>query len=67
MNRGGSEMQKSDAGIIGVAIIWAGVILASTVILKGTEYFSQMLPILGGGAASSIIILGGSRPQKKTE
>jgi hypothetical protein len=60
-------MQKFEAGIIGVAIIWAAVILASAMILEGTAYFSQMLPVLGGGAASSIIILGGTRPQKKGE
>jgi hypothetical protein len=60
-------MKKSDAGILGIAIIWAAVILASAMILKGTASFSQMLPVLGGGAASSIIILGGTRPQKKEE
>ncbi len=57
-------MQKFDAGIIGVAIIWAAVLIASAAVLKGTPYFSQMLPILGGGSASSIIVLGASRPRK---
>jgi hypothetical protein len=32
-------MQKFDAGIIGVAIIWAAVILASAMILEGTSHF----------------------------
>ena len=58
-------MKSYDAGILGVAIIWAAVIFASATILKGTPYFSQMLPILGGGAASSIIVLGGARPKEK--
>jgi hypothetical protein len=58
-------MERFDSGIIGVAIIWAAVIFASAMILEGTAYFSQMLPILGGGAASNIIILGGTRPRKK--
>ncbi len=57
-------MQKFDAGIIGVAIIWAAVLAASAIVLKGTPYFSQMLPILGGGSAASIIVLGASRTQK---
>lgn len=43
---------------IGVAMIWAAVIFASAIILKGTEYFSQMLVILAGGAAGSLIVLG---------
>ena len=44
--------------IVAVAIVWAGVIIGSTVILQGTEYFSRLLPILGGGAAITIILLG---------
>ena len=58
-------MKSYDAGILGVAIIWAAVIFASAAILKGTPYFSQMLPILGGGAGSSLIVLGGARPKEK--
>jgi hypothetical protein len=58
-------MEKYNSVIIGVAIIWAAVILAAAMILQGTGYFSQMLPILGGGAASSIIVLGGARSNKK--
>jgi hypothetical protein len=58
-------MQNFDAGIIGVAIIWAAVIVASAILLEGTPYFSQMLTVLGGGAASSIIVLGGTRIKKR--
>jgi len=61
----GFGMKKYDTGILGVAIIWAAVIFASAVILKDTEYLSQMLTILGGGASSSIVILGGARPKGK--
>jgi hypothetical protein len=57
-------MEKSGAGIVGVAIIWAAVIFGSALILKDTPYFSQILTILGGGAASCLIILGGTRPEK---
>lgn len=58
-------MERSNAGIIGVAIIWGAVILTSASVLEGTSYFSRMLTILGGGAAACIIILGGTRSQKK--
>ncbi len=55
-------MDRFDAGILGVAIIWASVMLA--VVLENTPYFAQLLPILGGGAGGSIIVLGGSKPRK---
>ena len=45
-------MESSNAGILGVAVIWAAVIFASASILEGTPYLSQMLLILGGGAAA---------------
>ena len=38
------------------AIIWAAVIFASAV--AATESFTSQIPILGGGAAAHIIILG---------
>lgn len=41
---------------ISSAIVWAAIILACAVILKGTHYLSQLLPILGGGAAWNVII-----------
>ncbi|MFQ6105154.1 MAG: hypothetical protein ACE5OP_12830 [Candidatus Glassbacteria bacterium] len=52
-------MSRRGLVIVANAIIWAAVILASAVVLQGTEYFGQMLPILGGGAGGSIIVLGG--------
>ncbi len=58
-------MDRSRWTIIGIAIIWAAVIFASSVILKGSSYWGQMIPILGGGAAGSIIILGGTQRKKK--
>lgn len=47
-------------------MIWAAVIIASAIILKGTEYFSQMFVILAGGAAGSLIVLGESTTRKET-
>jgi len=46
-------------------MIWAAVIFASAIILKGTEYFSQMFVILAGGAAGSLIVLGRSATTKE--
>ena len=47
--------------VVSIAIIWAAVIVATAVVLAGTEYFSVLLPILGGGSAVTIAILGGTR------
>ena len=47
------------ACILGNAIIWAAVILGTAVVLQGTGLMTKMLPILGVGAAGSVIALGG--------
>jgi len=59
------RMRRSGCGSIGVAVIWAAVIFTSAIVLKGTEYFSQMLVILAGGAAGSLIVLGRSATTKE--
>ncbi len=55
------KMTRSAVGIIAVALIWAAVIWATSMVLDGTPYWGQMLRILGGGAAATIIVLGGTR------
>ena len=57
----GVTMNKSGWAIIAVAIIWAGVIIASAMVLEGTPYWGRMISVLGGGAAATIIVLGGTR------
>ncbi len=48
------------AGVsIGNAVIWAAVILASAMVLRGTDGFAKLLPILGGGAGGSIVVVAG--------
>ena len=42
--------------LIGTCIIWVGMIVAVTLVLSGSTYFSMILPILGGG-----VVYGGSR------
>lgn len=46
--------------VVGLAIIWAAVILTTSNVLDGTAYQSQVLRLLGGGAAGSIIVVGGA-------
>jgi hypothetical protein len=45
--------------LIGAVIVWIAIIAASTVILGGTPYFGQMLPILAGGVVWFVIIIPG--------
>ena len=54
-------MKAWNAAILGTAIIWAGVIIAVALLLAGTGYFSQLIPILGGGAAGNLIVVAGAR------
>jgi hypothetical protein len=56
-------MEKYEAGILAVAIICSAVIFASASILSDTIYFSQMLIIVGGGAASRLIMLARAGPK----
>ena len=47
------------AYLIGSVIVWVALWLASAVILQGTPYFAQMLPILGIGMVWFIILIPG--------
>jgi hypothetical protein len=52
-------LKKNRIAIIVTALIWAAVILAADISLEGTGYMGRLIPILGGGAAATIILLGG--------
>ncbi len=43
--------------MLGAAIVWAGLFIASAVVLRGTPYFGQLLPILTGGMVWFVIIV----------
>jgi hypothetical protein len=47
------------APIIAIAIIWAAVILGVSSALNGSSLERQVLTLVGGGAAGTIIVLGG--------
>jgi hypothetical protein len=51
--------------VIVVAVIWAAVIMATSMMLASAPEFSRVLTILGGGAAASIILLGGMIAQER--
>jgi hypothetical protein len=41
-------------------IVWVALIVAAGLILRGTPYFAQVLPILGGGAVWFVVIVPGA-------
>ena len=47
------------APILAVAIIWAAVIITVSSALEGLAVQRHVLSLLGGGAAGTIIVLGG--------
>ena len=47
---------KKGMHILGTAILWAVVIIASALALRGTDLFSRILLIQGGGAAASFLL-----------
>jgi hypothetical protein len=56
--------------LLGTVIVWTGIWIATAVILAGTAYFAQMLPILVGGGVWFLVILPGAffwTQQKKSD
>ena len=45
--------------LIGAVIVWVGIIIATAVVLSGTNYAMPMLAILGGGAFWFVVIVPG--------
>jgi uncharacterized membrane protein YgaE (UPF0421/DUF939 family) len=59
---------KLQIAVIVIALIWAAVIIASAITLGSVPESSRALTILGGGAAASIILLGGMIvPERKAQ
>ena len=48
------------AYLIGAVVVWVGIVIGTAVILSGTPYFAQMLPLLSAGVIWFIVILPGS-------
>jgi uncharacterized membrane protein YkgB len=55
------------AYLIGSLIVWVGILIGIAVILSGTPYFAQILPILMAGPLWFVILVPGaffwSRPK----
>ena len=45
------------AYLIGSVIVWVSILIGTAVILSGTPYFAQMLPILSAGVIWFIVLL----------
>ena len=69
MNREKKETEmksRLQTAVVVIALIWAAVIIiATSMVLAGVPEFSRVLTILGGGAAASIILLGGMIAQER--
>ena len=50
-------MKKEAAIIIGNALIWGVVLIATSLALKGTGQFQEIQHILGGGAGASFLVV----------
>lgn len=51
--------------IIANALVWGVVIIGTSFVLRGTEYMSKLIPIFGGGAFISVVLLGGGLLRRK--
>ncbi len=61
-------MKSRRALVLGNAIVWAAVLIATASVLSGTPYAGQVRMIVGGGAAASILIVGaGTRTWSKKD
>jgi hypothetical protein len=57
---------KLTTHLLGAAIVWTGIFIGTAVLLSGTPYFGQLLPILGGGPVCFIVLVptAGRRPHQ---
>ena len=49
-------MKRHNWPVMVVAIVWAAVILATAVLLKGTGHWAALLPVLGGSVGGALIL-----------
>ena len=49
--------------VLGVSLIWAAVILATAVRLRGTEAFAAISTTLAVGAIATIVVVGSAVPE----
>jgi hypothetical protein len=57
----GDAVDPSTWAMVGSAIVWAGVIVACTILLG--KAIGPVIPILGGGVVAHVVLLGGLKRQ----
>ena len=60
-------MKNKGIVILSTALLWAVIIIVSSLTLRGTEYNSPILLIHGVGSAGCIILLGGLSEKSKNQ
>lgn len=48
---------KLSTYLLGAAIVWTGIFMATAMTLSGTQLFGQILPILSAGAVWFVVIV----------
>jgi len=51
-------MNKSNVSLVAVAVIWAAVIVALAVVLKGAPHSPDAMSLVIGGAVATLILFG---------
>lgn len=57
MSDAGGNEKRIGIFIIANAVAWGAVIIGTSLVVKGSGYMDKLLPILGGGAGFSVVIL----------
>lgn len=53
-----SMSSKISGAALGNALIWAAALLATAVLLRGSEQAGVVIVVLGGAAAGSVLLVG---------
>ena len=48
---------KLNTYLLGAGIVWTAIFFATAVVLQGTPFFAQLLPILAGGAVWFVVLV----------
>lgn len=54
-------MKRIDSVTIGIAIVWAAVILSVAKVLQGAPQGGRAIILMAGGVAATVILLGALR------
>ena len=51
------DMKLLRASEIATAIVWTGIFLSVTILLRGSSYFPEVMMVLTGGAVFFVVLL----------